>query len=308
LAELAGANQERFSKVLSVIQRLDPPGLGASSRKESLLIQLEASGLKPESLEYRVVAECYEKLLDSGGGPAQIATWLSVPKIEIEQALVNIRKLDPRPARRFGRSASYIYPDFSIEWWQGQLQGFLNDDEIPRIRVAPSYLGMLKEPDQFSQEEISFVRRKVKNAILLIKGIEQRRTTLKRLLEYILAEQVEFFQHGKECLKPLSMAEAAAALGCHPSTISRAVHAKYVETPLGIFELKLFFTSRIEESSKAGLKERIRKLIAEEDSQNPYSDAAIARLLARERTHLARRTVAKYRNQLGIPSARKRRR
>ncbi len=297
VAETLNVKKEKVEEVIDLIQRLSP-GLAAKNVRDSLLAQLKYRGFSPNSLEYILVKRYYYKLTKKN--IKKVAQELRVSQKRIREALENIRTLDPRPGRKYISSPSrYVSPDFVVRWRGGDLVFALTDEPLPNLRISSHYKEIVSHPESFSEEERNFAKKKIKSAIFLLKGIEERRTTLKKIMSYLLEKQREFFEKGKEFLKPLSMVQMAKDLNLHPSTISRAIANKYVDTPHGIFDVKELFPRGIGKRTRRYIKKRIEKFITEDST---LTDKEIAEILKREGLPIARRTVAKYRIEIGLPS------
>ncbi|GIW43061.1 MAG: RNA polymerase sigma-54 factor [Candidatus Binatia bacterium] len=300
---------DSVERVLRRIQELDPPGVGARDLRECLLIQLRANG-QENSLAYRIVRECLHLL--EGRRYDRIAKELGVTAEEVSEAARRIAALDPKPARDFDvGEVRYVTPDVFVHKIGDEFVVTLNDDGLPRLRVSNYYRQVLTASGNGDAKR--YVQDKLRSAAWLIKSIQQRQRTVYLVTQSIVKFQREFFEHGISHLKPLVLKDVAMDVGMHESTVSRATANKYVHTPQGTFELKFFFTSSLqtedgEEVSAESVKERIREIIAGEDPRNPLSDQQIAKILAAENVHIARRTVAKYREMMGIFSSSKRRR
>jgi RNA polymerase sigma-54 factor len=297
-----GLDAGRLRSVLDRIRHIEPGGIACCDRREALLIQLEMQGHAPDSLESRLVGEFWTLLLQMQLG--KIAQLCAVPIEAIHHAAESIHGLEMRPARRFaGRASDYVSPDFSVTWRDSGPHFEYNDDREPRLRIARRYVDMLRHPDRYSREQVSFARQKYNRALMLLKAIESRRTTLRKLMQVVLDQQRAFFEHGPEHLKPATLREAAGCIGVHPSTISRASMRKYVETDFGIFPLKHFFMAGASDKSRVSIKELIRQMVENEDRRDPLRDDGIeARLASEHGVRISRRTVAKYRAELGIPT------
>lgn len=297
VAEALNVKKEKVEGIIDLIQRLSP-GLAAKNVKDSLLAQLRYHEFPPDSLEYILVKKYYYKLTKKN--IKEIAKELRVSQRKIEEVLENIRKLDPRPGRKYISSPSrYVSPDFVVRWRGGDLVFTLTDEPLPNLRISSRYKEIISSPESFSEEERNFAKKKVKSAIFLLKGIEERRTTLKKMMAYLLEKQRDFFEKGREFLKPLSMVQMAKDLNLHPSTISRAIANKYVDTPHGIFDARELFPKGIGRRTRRYIKKRIEKFITEDST---LTDKEIAEILKREGLPIARRTVAKYRIEIGLPS------
>lgn len=294
------------NRALALVQSFDPVGVGARNLQECLLLQWQQLGLQNP-----LVPVLVERYLDdlAEGRITRIATELQVTPSEVQAAADMLRLLDPKPGRRFGREGEvrYLTPDVTVERVGDQFVVLVNDGMLPRLTLSPSYRALLQDPD--AKE---FLERKVHSAVWLIKAIEQRRLTLYRVTESVVRQQRDFFRFGLRHLRPLTLREVADDIGMHESTVSRAVAGKYVQTPHGLFALKFFFSSGVEGSeggvSAEAVKRLIRDMIAGEDPRQPLSDQALTDALTRRGVQISRRTVAKYREEAGIPSSAKRRR
>jgi RNA polymerase sigma-54 factor len=305
-----GVPEERVVQVLHVIQSFDPPGVGARSLRECLLLQWAVVGdgnpLVP------VLIERY--LDDLGEGRiARIAEELGISPAEVQAGVDLIRTLDPKPGRRFGRphETRYVVPDVVIERVGADYVVLVNEGPLPRLLVSSHYRQMLS--GSVDPDARKFVEQKINSALWLIKAIEQRRMTLYKVTEAIVRFQREFLERGVRYLRPLTLKEVAEVVGVHESTVSRATAGKYVQTPRGTFELKFFFSSGVESArgggvAAEGVKRMIADLIAKENPAEPYSDQALTELLQKQGVSISRRTVAKYREEMGVPSSAKRKR
>lgn len=299
IAEVCGTTLDRVMAILHVIQRLEPGGIACRDRRESFIVQLELAGYGPDSLERRLLADYWE--LVTRKGTARIAQLCGVTEDEVRAAIKVIVGLEPRPARRFAAGATeYVSPDFSVEWQGDELVVIANDDRIPRLRLSRQYREILLDPKSYSREQVAFAREKLARAKLFLEAIESRRRTLRRLVQLVVDEQREFFLHGPEHLRPATLRQAARVLGVNPSTMSRAVAGKYVETPHGIFSLSYFFKAGTGQRSRTSIKERVQAIVNAEDKTRPLTDEEIAARLKEEGISVSRRTVAKYRGELGI--------
>jgi RNA polymerase sigma-54 factor len=307
IAEAVQAAKEVVAGVVEKIQRFDPPGVGARDLKECLLIQLRDKG-EDESLAYEIV-EKYLPELDKKSS-FQLAKLLNTTPEKIEEEMQIIRSLSPRPSMgRFTRAAQPVVPDLIIERIGDELLIFHNDKYVPRLRISSAYREMLKRGSTSSKEDKNFIKEKFMQARWLLNAINQRRGTMVRVMQAIVEEQNEFFEKGAEFLKPLTMEQVAQKLGLHVATISRVANDKYVQTPHGMFEIRRFFNSGLmndagEDLSKKKVKQRLEEIIKAEDTSNPLSDQEIFTKLKTEGIPLARRTVTKYREEMGIRAAR----
>lgn len=298
-------------RMLAIVQRLDPPGIGARDLRECLLIQLRTAGLE-ETLTYRLVADCFDDLLQHRW--TELAKRLGVEPRRVQQAADELARFDPKPGLQFSTSTQdYVLPDLIVEKIDDHYRVFLNDGGMPRLRISPVYRQLAADKAQFVGENREFITEKLNSANWLIQAIEQRRQTMLRVMQFIVDRQREFFEKGVEYLKPLTLREVAEVVGMHESTISRVTSQKYVQTPRGVFPLKYFFSSGVgtttgEDASSRAVKAQIQKLVAEENPMKPLTDAAIVKALRQRGIEIARRTVAKYRDQLNILPARMRKR
>ena len=309
IAQDLGVDKDKVTSVLRKIQFFDPVGVAARDLKECLLIQLEHLGLKGTLAELLVKDHLKDLEL---GRYAQLAKKFSVPVEDIEAALAVIRGLDPRPARNFTEiEPQYVEPDVLVFKEGDEWVVRLNDDGLPRLRISPYYRKLLTDP-AVPLAAKQYIQKKLRSATWLIKSIEQRNRTLLKVSESIMRFQRDFLEKGVAGLRPLILRDVALDVGLHESTVSRVTTGKYIDTPHGIFELKFFFStgyrsSSGEEIATETVKQYIKEIIAQEDPQRPYSDQKIADILKEKyNVKIARRTVAKYRDQLGILPASRR--
>lgn len=290
----------QLHRILYVIQRIEPGGIGCRNQQHAFQVQLELLGADPAGLEFQLVTIYWNLLLAKKVD--RIARLSGTNEEQVRNAVAKILTLEPRPARRFSSDRTeYVSPDFSVELRDGRPVAEANDDTFPRLRLSRRYVEILRNPKAFSREQVLFAREKFNRALLFLRGIESRRRTLRRLMDLVVRDQEDFFLKGPEHLKPATIKGAAERLGVHPSTASRATSGKYVETCYGIFPLKYFFCAGTGDKSRMSIKERIRQMVEAEDKSCPLSDDDMVRLLQKEGIKVARRTVAKYRDELGIP-------
>lgn len=309
LAEQTPCSLEDAKRVIETIQSLEPVGIAARNLSECLLLQLDNIGLG-ESLSAKVV-ERHLDLVEKRKYD-QIAKAEKVSVEQVYEAIIALRSLEPRPGRQFSDDTTrYITPDIYVYWDNGEWVITLNEDGLPKLRVSPYYMKVLKDSNgQSDNENKNYLNERLKAASWLIKSIHQRQQTIYRVTESIVKKQTAFLESGIEHLKPLVLKEVADDIGMHESTVSRATTNKYVHTPQGVFELKFFFTTGIQTSegavSSSSIKEKIKNIISAEPADQPISDQAIVDMLKGDEIKIARRTVAKYRESLGIPSSSKR--
>jgi RNA polymerase sigma-54 factor len=307
LAEALKTPVESVVKVLKAIQGFDPPGVGARDLRESLLIQLDLKGLA-DSLSARVVAEHWHEL--DRKTHMQLARSLGVPIERVREAMDELRTLSPRPAQgRFTTPAVPVVPDLVVDRIDGEYLVYHNDRNLPRLRVTSAYKDIMRRGSKSPVETKKYVRDKLEQARWLLNAINQRRSTMTKVMEAIIEEQKEFFEKGPNFLKPLRMGDIADKVGMNVATVSRVSKEKYVQTPQGVREIKSFFTGGVEMAegeamSKRNVKTRISELITAENLASPLSDQEIYKKLQAEGIRLARRTVTKYREELKLPSAR----
>jgi len=310
IAENTETSPEAVDKVLAVIQRFDPVGIGARNLQECLLIQLQEKDPRDE-LAIRMVQECFEDFTNKRF--EKIAKKLDIPLSEVKRIMDVVSRLNPKPGERYiSEAENYIVPDVIVEKVEGNFSIHLNDWNIPRLRINESYKQLLKDKRKVSKETRDYIRQRLESARWLINSIYQRRSTILRVMESILRHQRKFFEKGKEHLKPMILKDVADDVSLDISTVSRVTSGKYVQTDFGVYELKYFFSERLEmadgeEVSNKLIKDRIKQIIDKEDSKKPYNDQTISELLRKDGFIVARRTVAKYREQMMLPVARLRR-
>ncbi len=298
---------------LTAIQSLDPPGIGASDLKECLLLQLEAesAGGRDMSLEKELVGR-FLRDIEMNRLP-QIAKRTGNSMEQIKAAIENLSRLNPRPGALVGqRSAPGVMPDVTVEMAPGgELKVSMSDGNQPMLYISKAYRKLAKDRTADTQTR-QFVQKNIRSAQWLIGAIEQRRATVKRVVEEVFAVQKAFLDEGQEALKPLPMADVAGKVGVHVATVSRAVAGKYVQTPRGIYPLRMFFsggttTADGQDVAWDAVRVRLKEIIDTEDKAHPLNDDELAMELKQHGLDIARRTVAKYRGLLDIPPARKRR-
>lgn len=312
IAAVRNASVEDVDDMLDVVQRLDPSGVGARDLKECLLLQLRNNHLKNGIVEK--IVENHLNDLENRNYPL-IAKTLKLPlEVIIENVHIIAHDLEPIPGRQFGASnTQYVVPDVYVfkvgtEWIVS-----LNEEGLPRLRVSNMYQEMLKTLEEKDKkgEDTKYMQEKLKSATWLIKSIQERQKTIFKVMEAILKRQGEFFEHGIRHLKPMILKDVAEDISVHESTVSRVTNNKYAHTPLGIFELKFFFNSSVkgkdgEDMASVAVKNMIQEMITKEDARKPLADQKIVEILEEKGIQVARRTIAKYREQLGImPSSRR---
>jgi RNA polymerase sigma-54 factor len=302
-----------IDKVLQMIQRFDPCGVGARDLRESLLIQLREKG-QEGTLAWQVVDEHINDL--ERKSILQISKTIGVPVERIQQAMAIIKGLSPTPSHgRFDAGAAPVIPDLVVERFGDEFTVQHNDSYVPRLRINSTYRDMVRRGSTTAKDAKDWMRSKLDQAKWLLNAIQQRRSTMIRVMEAIVERQQEFFEKGPAFLKPLIMEEIAQKVEMNVATISRVSNGKYVQTPFGVFEIKHFFNAGIastvdgaEDLSKQSVKQRIEEIIKAEPADSPLSDQEIFQRLKLEGIQLARRTVTKYREEMKIQPARMRKR
>jgi RNA polymerase sigma-54 factor len=311
IAEMTGASVAEAEKVLETIQTFEPVGIAARDLPECLIIQCQTFGID-DPLVLEVIRYHLEDL--ERKRYAKLSRALGVSEHQVQEIADTIGRLEPKPGRKYGVVENeYVAPDVFVETVDGEYQVRVNDDGAPPLRISKRYRQMLQERENLPSETYEFIKNKYKSAIWLIRNIEQRKRTLYNVTSKIVEMQQDFLDHGITHLKPMRLRDVADAIGVHVATVCRVVNGKYVQTPRGLFELKFFFSTALEnqegeDQSAKSVMEMIRSIIDTEDPKKPYSDQRIADILKARGINIARRTVSKYREKMGIlsTSARKR--
>jgi RNA polymerase sigma-54 factor len=299
-------SQDDMDDALAVVQDFDPIGVGARDLRECLLLQLKAFD-PSNTLAQQIVSDHLKQV--QSNQLKEVARALNRPVEVVKRALDVIRKLDPRPGLRYNKTEPrLVEPDVYFRKVDDQWQAFLNEDDMPQLRLSPTYRRLLVR-DAADRDVRNYVKERFTAAIQLMKNIEQRKHTILRVCQSIIARQGEFLTHGPDALKPMMIAEE---VGFHPSTVSRAVASKYAHTSQGVLELRSFFSESVNgpeggDMSLLTLKRLVKKMIEEEDGTHPLTDEQIAKKLDDAGIHVTRRTVAKYREDMRIPSTHQRR-
>ncbi len=303
IAETAQADLEKVRSAIDLVQSFDPPGIAARNLQECLLLQLLPLNLKGSFVEQLIIsnmAEIEKKRYQ------QIAKQYQVSVDEVLAAVRIIEGLEPKPARNFSSPApTYIVPDVTVIKTDDGYQIILNDEGLPRLRLNAYYKKLFRSRNSLSKEEKQFIEEKLRSAVWLLKSLDQRNRTIYRVTESILEFQRDFFDMGTPHLKPLNLRDVAVSLGMHESTISRVTSNKYLSCSHGLFSFRFFFSSALQSASgtvsSTSVKDLIKKIILEENVSKPLSDQKIVELLETKNITIARRTVAKYREELKIP-------
>jgi RNA polymerase sigma-54 factor len=295
---------ERVDKIREKIKMFDPPGCGSLALKESLLAQMDSIKLQDE-IARKIISDYLPYL--QRADHQELARILSISLSELKLHLDLIKNLDPTPGRKYSEEKNiYVMPDIFVVKEDDNWKVYLNEEGLPKLRLNQYYHRLIQAGLKNDQETTRFLKDKMRRALWFIRSLDQRNRTIYRVARYIVDRQKEFLEKGIEYLKPMTLMEIASELGLHESTIGRVVANKYMMTPPGLYPLKFFFHKSLsgtygEEISSLRIKEKIRKLIENEDKTNPLSDDEIVDILSKENIEIARRTVAKYRSQLNIP-------
>jgi RNA polymerase sigma-54 factor len=303
VSEEIGAGIGEAERVLvRIVQNMEPRGVGARDLREALLLQL---GEDAPALTKVLIENYLEQTVAKS--PAELAAKLKVAREEVEEAIDFIKSLEPRPGRDFGGEVNpSLTPDVRVELLGEKTEITLLDDRVGRLYISPRYRALLAGDGEVDDETVNFLKSRLTAAALFIRALHQRRRTLEKVIGAIFERQRDFLASGEAGLKPLTMEEVADQVGFHVSTISRAVAGKVADTPRGVFPLKYFFTGRVSASegmvSVKRAKVVLEDIIDDEDKSSPLSDEELTAELSRRGIHVARRTVAKYRRELDIPS------
>ena len=298
-------------EMLQILQRLDPPGVAARDLRECLLIQL-AARKDTESLTCRLVRDAFPDLLAHRWN--DLGRRFGVEPAAVQAAADLLSRLDAKPGLKHSAGGEgYVIPDLIVDKIDGAYRVFLNDTGVPRLRLSRTYQAIARDKKKFTTEHREFIASRMNSANWLIQAIEQRRQTMLKVMNFIVDRQREYFEKGIEYLKPLTLREVAEVISMHESTVSRVTNEKFVQTPRGVLPLKFFFSSALstssgEDASARSIRAKLQKMVGEEDTGDPLTDQQIVHLFQEQGIKIARRTVAKYRDQLGILPARMRKR
>jgi len=298
-------------EMLRIIQQLDPPGTGARNLRECLMLQIE-SQKRTDTLVYRLVKEAFEDLIAHRW--SDLGKRFGLAPDEVQRTADELARLDPKPGLQYSAgNDAYIIPDLIVDKIDDKYLVFLNDSGLPRLRISRTYQEIARDKKKYDNESKEFINQRLNSAHWMIQAIEQRRQTMLKVMNFIVDRQREFFEKGIDHLKPLTLREVADVISMHESTVSRVTNEKYVQTPRGLLPLKFFFSSGLatttgEDASARSIKSQIQKMVNDEPPKNPLTDQQIVEMFERKGVRIARRTVAKYRDQLGILPARMRKR
>jgi RNA polymerase sigma-54 factor len=313
IAAITGASRRIVEEALRVVQQLDPPGVGARTVREALKLQADILGVRSAVLD-AIIDEHLDDVAASHF--RKIARALKIEEQAVRETVETLRVLNPRPAGAFsnGRAPGYVVPDVTLRRFDDDWLVIPNNDAVPVLRVSPRYRSMLRSGSKTDDETRRYLKDKIRSAETFMRNVDRRRDTVSRITQIILEVQRDFFEDGRGDLRPLRLEDVAIEIGVHLSTVSRGVTGKYMATPYGLYELKHFFsggyrTSTGMDVAATTVKRRIKDLLGAEDPSRPLSDQKLADALKEDGIDVARRTVAKYREEMGIdPSwARKRR-
>ena len=302
---------EELLAALKLVQSLDPAGVGARDVRECLMLQLVEAG-QGDSLAYLLVEQAFPDLIAHRWN--DLARKFGVGPKEAQTAADLLSKFDPKPGLKYNdRGDNYVIPDLIVDKIDGKYRVFLNDTRVPRLRLSRAYQEVARQRGKMSAENKDFIASRMNSAAWMIQAIEQRRQTMLKVMNFIVDRQREFFDKGIEFLRPLTLREVAEVISMHESTVSRVTNEKFVQTPRGVLPLKFFFSSALstasgEDASARSIRAKLEKMVLEESPAKPLTDQQIVHLFEEQGIQLARRTVAKYRDQLGILPARMRKR
>lgn len=309
LCDMGQYSQDEVSRALTIVQGFDPVGVGARDLKECLLLQIANLELGDTPLE-AMVSDHLDHLQHHRFN--EIAKAMKLPLDDVIHHCEIIRRLDPQPGSKFVNEKShYVTPDVYVVKVDGKYEIVLNEDRLPQLRISSVYRRMLENKSEENQVTREYVKDKLRSALWLIKSVDQRQKTIYKVANSIVLQQQEFLEHGVEHLRPLVLRDVAIDIGMHESTVSRVVANKYIHTPQGVCAMKYFFHSGIasiggDHVSSVTIKRRIKKIVEAENPKKPLSDSKIVKILEDEGLVLARRTIAKYREDLRIPPSNQR--
>jgi RNA polymerase sigma-54 factor len=309
IAALGAWDVGLVERALQHVQSFDPIGVGARDLQECLWLQIRQLGLEGTPVE--ALVRDHLRSLQNQRIP-ELARQLGLEPEEVKAHIELIRNLDPKPGARYSPAESqYVIPDVYVVKTDDGYRALLNEDGLPQLRISPVYRRLLDKGGEASAETRAYVKDKFRSALWLLKSVDQRQKTILKVATSIITFQRAFLDSGIEHLRPLVLRDVATDIGMHESTVSRVVNNKYMHTPQGVYEMKYFFHSGISSSygenvSSVTIKQRIRKIIEAEDQRRPLSDSKIMNILQKEGLALARRTIAKYREELKIPTSNQR--
>ena len=306
LASMGDWSTVAVEEALRIVQDFDPAGVGARDLQECMLLQLRQLRLQ-DPLTERIVAEHLDLL--ERHKEQELSKRLGLSVGDVKHHIHVIQQLDPKPGSRYNpRESQYVVPDIYVVKVDDDYQAVLNEDGVPQLRICAEYRHLLERKDENNQDTRTYVKERFRSALWLIKSVEQRRKTIQKVANSIIQFQHDFLDYGISRLRPLVLREVANDISMHESTVSRVVNNKYMHTPQGLFEMKFLFQGGFNNSfghsvSSAVIKQRIQQIIKQEDDRKPLSDSKLLTILQEEGLVLARRTIAKYREELRIPGS-----
>ena len=306
LASMGDWSTVAVEEALRIVQDFDPAGVGARDLQECMLLQLRQLRLQ-DPLTERIVAEHLDLL--ERHKEQELSKRLGLSVVDVKHHIHVIQQLDPKPGSRYNpRESQYVVPDIYVVKVDDGYQAVLNEDGVPQLRISAEYRHLLERKDENNQDTRTYVKERFRSALWLIKSVEQRRKTIQKVANSIIQFQRDFLDYGISRLRPLVLREVANDISMHESTVSRVVNNKYMHTPQGVFEMKFLFQGGFNNSfghsvSSAVIKQRIQQIIKQEDDRKPLSDSKLLTILQEEGLVLARRTIAKYREELRIPGS-----
>ena len=306
LASMGDWSTVAVEEALRIVQDFDPAGVGARDLQECMLLQLRQLRLQ-DPLTERIVAEHLDLL--ERHKEQELSKRLGLSVVDVKHHIHVIQQLDPKPGSRYNpRESQYVVPDIYVVKVDDGYQAVLNEDGVPQLRISAEYRHLLERKDENNQDTRTYVKERFRSALWLIKSVEQRRKTIQKVANSIIQFQRDFLDYGISRLRPLVLREVANDISMHESTVSRVVNNKYMHTPQGLFEMKFLFQGGFNNSfghsvSSAVIKQRIQQIIKQEDDRKPLSDSKLLTILQEEGLVLARRTIAKYREELRIPGS-----
>jgi RNA polymerase sigma-54 factor len=304
VSDSVDASREKVEKVRKKIMKFDPIGVGSLFLKEALLVQLDALEINNENLR-KIIRDHLELIEESRF--VELSKELDIPLSKVKELIEEIKRLNPKPGRKYTQERTdYIVPDIIVERQDEQYTIKVNSEGIPSLKINKFYRKLISRASKENPEAYEFLKAKLKKAFWFLRSLDQRNNTIHKVADFIVDKQKDFIEKGLEYIKPLTLIELAEEIGVHESTVGRVVANKHMMTPRGVFPLKYFFHKALsrdsgEEVSTLRIKERMKRLVENEDRKNPLSDGEISEVLAKEDFSIARRTVAKYRKQLDVP-------
>jgi len=307
IREAGFTNDKDVEAALALVRSFDPPGIGAFDLPDCLMLQIRALGIENPLIE-KVITEHWPEFLNRQF--AQLARTLNVGLSQLQAVFEIVKNMEPKPGRKYSDERTiYVEPDVAVRKIGDEYVIQLSEDGLPKLRISGAYRRLLRGGNgAIGAEAANYLREKMRSAVWLIKSLDQRQRTIYKVADSIVRHQRAFLDHGIEHLRPLVLRVVANDIGMHESTVSRVVSNKYIHTPRGLFPMKYFFHSGIDSSSgddvsSLSIKNKISRIVQDEDARRPFSDARIMQRLRAEGIQIARRTVAKYREELRIPSS-----